>query len=350
MDHVQTESELEELLSAASQVILGGRDVRSDAEQVSQIVQDILDSYRHQGGINYASGANLPSQQHIVNIMHTLRMILFPGYYDHGAIEETTLPYTTGERIAWVCKHLSEEINKCLCFECRECDRCEQLTECLPRARGITLDLLQAIPDIRAMLRLDVQAAVDGDPATHSADEVILAYPSLAAITVHRVAHFMYQRQVPLLPRIMSEDIHHRTGIDIHPGAIIGHSFFIDHGTGVVIGETTEIGHRVKLYQGVTLGALSVSREMRGHKRHPTIEDDVTIYAGATILGGDTVIGQGSVIGGNVWLVTSVPPYSKVYNERAVNEPVVASYESTVTLDHPSQKNINREQKLMYYI
>ncbi len=282
--------------------------------------------------------------------MHTLRMILFPGYYDHGAIEETTLPYTTGERVAWVYKHLSEEINKCLCFECRECDRCEQLTECLPHANEITLDLLQAIPDIRALLRLDVQAAVDGDPAAYSADEVVLAYPSLAAITVHRIAHFLYQRQVPLLPRIMSEEVHHRTGIDIHPGATIGHSFFIDHGTGVVIGETTEIGDRVKLYQGVTLGALSVSREMRGHKRHPTIEDDVTIYSGATILGGDTVIGRGSIIGGNVWLVTSVPPYSKVYIERAVNTPVVASYKDPVTLDDLCQHTMAHEQQIMYYI
>ncbi|MFL7810335.1 MAG: serine O-acetyltransferase, partial [Anaerolineae bacterium] len=136
--------------------------------------------------------------------------------------------------------------------------------------------------------------------------------------------HFLYEREVPLLPRIMSEYVHHRTGIDIHPGAKIGRSFFIDHGTGVVIGETTQIGDRVKLYQGVTLGALSVSRDMRGKKRHPTIEDDVTIYAGATILGGDTVIGRGSVIGGNVWLVRSVPPYSKVYNARSESEPVVA--------------------------
>jgi serine O-acetyltransferase len=282
--------------------------------------------------------------------MHTLRMILFPGYYNHGPIDENALPYKTGERVAWAYKHLSEEINKCLCFECRECDRCEQLTECLPRAQKITLDLLQSLPDIRALLRLDVQAAVDGDPAAQSADEVILAYPSVTAITVHRIAHFLYQRRVPFLPRIMSEEIHHRTGIDIHPGAIIGHSFFIDHGTGVVIGETTKIGDRVKLYQGVTLGALSVSREMRGHKRHPTIEDDVTIYAGATILGGDTVIGQGSVIGGNVWLVNSVPPFSKVYNERAVNEPVVDSYRDSFVLTPPNRYSTGCQEPIMYYI
>jgi serine O-acetyltransferase len=149
----------------------------------------------------------------------------------------------------------------------------------------------------------------------------------VAAISVHRVAHFLYQRQVPLLPRIMSEYMHHQTGIDIHPGASIGRSFFVDHGTGVVIGETSQIGDRVKLYQGVTLGALSVSRSMRGHKRHPTIGNDVTIYAGATILGGDTVIGRGSVIGGNVWLVTSVPPFSTVYNVGSSAEPIVAPRE-----------------------
>jgi len=294
------------------------------AEQIGQIVQDILDSYERGGGINYAGGANLPSQQHIIDIVQTLRMVLFPGYYNHGPIEETALPYTTGERVAWVYKHLTEEIKKCLCFECRERDRCDQIPECLVRARQIALDLLWAIPHIRVKLQLDVQAAVEGDPAANSADEVILAYPSITAITVHRLAHFLYQRQVPLLPRIMNEYVHHRTGIDIHPGATIGDSFFIDHGTGVVIGETTQIGDRAKLYQGVTLGALSVSRNMRGHRRHPTIEDDVTIYAGATILGGDTVIGRGSVIGGNVWLVTSVPPHSNVYNVRSLDEPIVA--------------------------
>jgi serine O-acetyltransferase len=189
----------------------------------------------------------------------------------------------------------------------------------------VTLDLLHAIPELRALLLLDVRAALEGDPAANSTDEVILAYPSTTALTAHRIAHFLYQRRVPLLPRIISEHVHHRTGIDIHPGAKIGRSFFVDHGTGVVIGETAEIGDRVKIYQGVTLGALSVSRSMRGYKRHPTIEDDVTIYSGTTILGGKTVIGRGSIIGGNVWLVSSVPPYSRVYNDtRPPTGPTVA--------------------------
>jgi serine O-acetyltransferase len=287
-------------------------------------VGELLDSYRRVGGTNYAGGANLPSQQHIIAISQTLNTLLFPGYYNHGAIEEAALPYTTGERATWVYKHLSEEVKRCLCFECRESDDCGDDDDCISRASQITLDLLRELPRIRGLLQLDVEAAVEGDPAAKSADEVILAYPSTAALTTHRVAHFLYQRQVPLLPRIMNEYAHHRTGIDIHPGATIGRSFFIDHGTGVVIGETAEIGDRVKLYQGVTLGALSVSRSMKGRKRHPTLEDDVTIYSGTTILGGETVIGRGAVIGGNVWLVTSVPPYAKVYNVRSSSEPVVA--------------------------
>jgi serine O-acetyltransferase len=325
MEYTGSETQLDELLPMASGLNDAENEGCAEADGIGRIVHDILDAYERQGRINYAGGVNLPSQQHIIEIMQALRMILFPGYYDRGAIEETVLPYVTGERIAWVYRHLSQEIDKCLCFECRECNQRDRIPECTTRARRITRELLQALPDIRASLLLDVQAAVEGDPAARSADEVILAYPSIAAITVHRVAHFLYQRGVPFLPRIMSEEIHHRTGIDIHPGATIGKSFFADHGTGVVIGETTEIGDRAKIYQRVTLGALSVSREMPGHKRHPTIEDDVTIYAGATILGGDTVVGRGSVIGGNVWLVSSVPPYSKVYNDvRSSAGPIVA--------------------------
>ena len=297
--------------------------VITETGRIETIVRDILASYGQAGGINYVTGTNVPSQQHIIRIMETIRMILFPGYYDQGAIDEAALPYVTGERVVWVYKHLSQEINRCLCFECRTCERYDQLPECVARSDRIALGLLEAIPEIRDLLLLDVQASIDGDPAANSTDEVLLAYPSAAAITVHRIAHFLYQNEVPLLPRIMSEYIHHRTGIDIHPGAKIGQSFFIDHGTGVVIGETTEIGDRVKLYQGVTLGALSVSREMRGHKRHPTIEDDVTIYSGATILGGNAVVGRGSVIGGNVWLVHAVPPYSRVYNEHSAVAPVI---------------------------
>jgi serine O-acetyltransferase len=290
--------------------------------QVDRIVQDILESYDELGGINHIGGPNLPSQQRTVDILHTLRSILFPGFYDREPVDETSLPYLTGERVAWVRKTLAEEITKSLCHDCREQGRCDQIPLCEDKARDLTHDLLRALPEIRAQLRMDVQAAFEGDPAAQSEAEVIVAYPGLAAVTAHRIAHFLYQRDVPLLPRIMSEYMHHQSGIDIHPGATIGDYFFIDHGTGVVIGETTIIGDHVKIYQGVTLGALSVKKSLARKKRHPTIEDNVTIYAGATILGGDTVIGHDSVIGGNVWLIRSVPPLSRVYNSVS-SEPIV---------------------------
>ena len=292
--------------------------------ELRQVVSAILDSYERVGAINQVNGTDIPSQQHIVQIMQVLRTVLFPGFYEDRAVENLALPYVTGQRMVWLYQHLSSEINRCLCFECREKDQCERLSECRERSERIALKLLRAIPSLRAQLQLDVEATLAGDPAAQSANEVILAYPGIAAITVHRVAHLLYREEVPLLPRIVSEHVHSQTGIDIHPGATIGSSFAIDHGTGVVIGETTRIGDRVKIYQGVTLGALSVSRDLRGQKRHPTIEDDVIIYSGATILGGRTVIGRGSVIGGNVWLVKSVPPYSKVYNPESSQEPIVA--------------------------
>lgn len=293
-------------------------------DDIRGIVSELLTSYRTVGAVNRLNGADIPSQGHIIEILHALRTLLFPGYYEEHPVEGLALPYVTGDRVVWVFRHLSTEIHRCLCFECREYDRCDRIPECRRQAEETSLDLLRALPDLRHQLQLDVQATLDGDPAAASANEVILAYPGVAAITVHRVAHFLWQREVPLLPRIMSEYIHNRTGIDIHPGATIGQSFAIDHGTGVVIGETTQIGDRVKIYQGVTLGALSVSRNLRGHKRHPTIENDVIIYSGATILGGDTTIGQGSVIGGNVWLVESVPPHCTVYNARSAQEPIVS--------------------------
>ena len=291
--------------------------------QVDEVVYRILDSYEQLGGINHVGGPNLPSQQRTIDILQTLRSILFPGFYEREPVDEADLLYLIGERVASVRKNLADEILKSLCCSCREQGRCDHRDACIEKARGITDDLLSALPGIRARLHLDVQAALDGDPAAMSEAEVIVAYPGLAAISAHRLAHFLYQREVPLLPRIMNEYIHHQTGIDIHPGATIGDWFFIDHGTGVVIGETTVIGEHVKIYQGVTLGALSVKKSMARKKRHPTIEDHVTIYAGATILGGDTRIGHDSVIGGNVWLVHSVPPFSRVYNSAVSSKPVV---------------------------
>src|SRR5436189_910180 len=194
--------------------------------------------------------------------------------------------------------------------ECKQCDH---------EAAEIVATVFERIPQLREVLATDVQAAFDGDPAAQSTDETIFSYPGLFAITVQRLAHEFYEMRVPMLPRIMTEYAHSVTGIDIHPGAKLGRSFFIDHGTGVVIGETTEIGSNVKLYQGVTLGAVApqFGQQLRGYKRHPTIEDDVVIYAGATILGGDTVIGRGAVIGGNVFITSSIPPFTIVSNEPA---------------------------------
>lgn len=206
-------------------------------------------------------------------------------------------------------------VNKCelLTKGGRDCDKCKET------AQEITLKFMNSLPDISAVLNMDIEAAYNGDPAAVSKEEILLSYPAFEAISIFRLAHRLFELKVPLLPRIMTEYAHQRTGIDIHPGATVGNYFFIDHGTGVVIGETCRIGDRVKVYQGVTLGAKSFELDengnpVKGIKRHPNIEDDVIIYAGATILGGDTTIGHHSVIGGNVWLTTSVEPYSTVYN------------------------------------
>jgi serine O-acetyltransferase len=293
-----------------------------ESPKIDRVVRDLMDSYVLVGGINHIGGPNLPSRQRTIDTFQTLRSIIFPGYYEREPVDETALLYLTGERVSWLRKNLSDEITKSLCHDCRINGHCEELPLCEEKAQCITDDLLQALPEIRTKLRMDVQAALEGDPAAISEAEIIVAYPGLAALTAHRIGHFLYQKQVPFVPRIMSEYIHHQTGIDIHPGATIGDYFFIDHGTGVVIGETTTIGDNVKIYQGVTLGALSVKKSLARKKRHPTIEDNVTIYAGATILGGDTVIGHDSIIGGNVWLVQSVPPFSRVYNS-ASTEPIV---------------------------
>jgi serine O-acetyltransferase len=295
------------------------------ALQVDEIVGRLLASYHEAGSVQHIGGPHLPSSQRTIDIWQVLRSILFPGYFEKEPIDEISMVDLTRERIAWVHRNLTREIYKSLCHDCHLYGTCDRLDECQDKARHITDEFLQELPGIRVRLQKDVKAALDGDPAAQSESEVILAYPGLAAVAVHRVANFFYRHEVPLLPRIMSEYIHHQTGIDIHPGATIGDSFFIDHGTGVVIGETTHIGQNVKLYQGVTLGALSVKKSLARKQRHPTIQDKVTIYAGATILGGETLIGHDSVIGGNVWLVTSVPPFSRVYNSAGSARPIVES-------------------------
>jgi len=235
---------------------------------------------------------------------------MFPGFFDQQRLTSQHIHYHAGELLNRIRDLLYEQLRQALRYD-ETRTQCNTGGEaCDAEAERVTMAFLERVPHLRRMLALDVQAAFAGDPAASSTDETIFCYPGIDAIFIHRVAHEFYLLKVPLLPRIMSEYAHNETGIDIHPGATIGESFFIDHGTGVVIGETTLIGNRVKIYQGVTLGATSTrgGQEYKGRKRHPTVEDDVTIYGGAIILGGETVIGQGSTIGGSVFITRSVPP------------------------------------------
>ncbi|MBN1797781.1 MAG: serine acetyltransferase [Spirochaetales bacterium] len=280
-------------------------------QKIDKIVEKIVASYQEIGGINHIQGPNLPSQKSIMRIVNEFQSLVFPGYREDEEIDKLNIKYVVGEKITSIVRSLSPEVEKSIQYQNKLTGKNSSGVK--ENAEKIVCEVVSAIPEIRRMIKLDVEAAFQGDPAAKSHEEVILSYPCLEAILVHRIAHELWIREVPLIPRMMSEYIHSKTGIDIHPGATIGEYFFIDHGTGVVIGETTKIGNNVKLYQGVTLGALSVKKAEGDKKRHPTIEDNVTIYAGATILGGDTIIGEGSVVGGNVWILTSVPPHSRIY-------------------------------------
>ncbi|MCF8052267.1 MAG: serine acetyltransferase [Desulfobacterales bacterium] len=256
----------------------------------------------------------IPSEGYVAEVIAGFREILFPGFYSREKLDPVNLKYTVGQKVSVLYDLLAEQITHSVRHECFRHDL--PCAECEEKGHTIALKVLESIPELRRILATDVRAVYDGDPAAKSYDEIIFSYPGIHAITVYRVAHRLFELDVPLLPRIMTEAAHSATGIDIHPGASIGERFVIDHGTGVVIGETTEIGRNVRIYQGVTLGALSLPKDAgekyRGKKRHPTIEDDVIVYSGATILGGNTVIGARSIIGGNVWLTESVPPDTKV--------------------------------------
>ena len=287
--------------------------------QLSGIVDDVFDSYQSIPTTRNIGESPLPSKSTIVEILEGVRDILFPGYYGISGLCWENARYYIGSKVDDLFIKLSDEICKSIRHECEETS--DTYAERTEKAGQYATNFFKRMPKLRKLLAEDVQAAYDGDPAAKSLDEIIFSYPGMLAITTYRIAHELHIAGVPLIPRIMTEYAHGATGIDIHPGAEIGRSFFIDHGTGVVIGETSQIGDRVRIYQGVTLGALSVPKDgtgpsMRGRKRHPTIEDDVTIYAGATILGGKTVIGAGSTIGGNVWLVKSVPPGTAVAIEK----------------------------------
>ena len=284
------------------------------------VVDAMLAEYRREPRAHHVGKRFIPDRREIHAIVELLFELAYPGFTGKLDLDEDNLAYHVGERLSTLREKLERQIECCLCHADETASRLD-VPKCRMHGREVTAELLASLPRIRRMLVLDVTAAFEGDPAAGSIDEIILAYPGLYAITVHRFAHELYELGVPLMPRIMSEHAHTRTGVDIHPGARIGKSFFVDHGTGVVIGETTVIGDRVRLYQGVTLGALSVRKELARQKRHPTIEDDVVIYANATILGGDTVIGAGSVIGGNVWLTHSVPPGSVVTHGATIERP-----------------------------
>jgi serine O-acetyltransferase len=274
--------------------------------------ESLLRSYAEDGALNHSDSENLPSKHAITEICAALLRLLYPGFHDDAAVDSRRLGETTRARLEALAGLLEDQVCKSLRAIEPGCPRL--------RAAGITRDFLGYLPELRGLLRSDVEAAFEGDPAARNFEEIILAYPFIEAIAVQRSAHFFYVREVPLLPRIMTEWAHARTGIDIHPGAQIGRHFFIDHGTGVVIGETCRIGNRVKLYHGVTLGARSFQRDdtgkiVKGGKRHPDVGDGVTIYPNSTILGGETVVGEGSTIGANVYLMHSVPPHSLVYLE-----------------------------------
>ena len=273
------------------------------------LLQPILDSYRESGGINHVDRSNLPSKKAVFSLCDDLLHLLFPGFFSDEAVSSVELPEAAQEIVDQIASQLESSIAVSLRIS-NEGKTDDQLRE---EAVAITRRFFAGIPAVRALLKTDVEAAFAGDPAARSLEEIVLAYPGLEAVAIQRVAHLLYREEVPLLPRMMTEWAHGRTGIDIHPGASIGSHFFIDHGTGVVIGETCVIGDRVKLYHGVTLGARSFQKDeqgaiIKGLRRHPHVEDDVTIYPNGIILGGDTTIGARSTIGANVFLMKSVPP------------------------------------------
>ena len=278
----------------------------------SDIVAAIVASYREEPRTRHVDVCALPNHEAIVEIIGMLRELIFPGYFGRQNLASKSLSYHVGSLLADIHDRLVAQVARAFVHE--EEPDCASAPQAQQRAEEVVRDFLGAIPKLRAILATDAQAALDGDPAAGSVGEIIFCYPGFFAISVFRLAHELHLRGVPLIPRIMTEHAHSLTGVDIHPGATIDEYFFIDHGTGIVIGETTTIGKRVKIYQGVTLGALSTrgGQKLRGSKRHPTLEDEVTVYSGASILGGETVIGTGAVISGNVFVTKSVPEHTRV--------------------------------------
>ncbi len=299
-------------------------------QEISDTLPRVVEELRAQAGSlatplrKTYRGHHMPSRDEIVHMTELLRSVIFPGYYGNRDVTEESLSFHMGATLDRVAMIMADEIQRGLCFACSRPAGEGVPAHCASRARRITANFLGRLPKLREQLALDALAAYEGDPAASSPAEAIFCYPGVFALTNHRIAHELYRLEVPLIPRIINEDAHSRTGIDIHPGAKIGNKVFIDHGTGVVIGETCVIGDGVRIYQGVTLGAKSFPLDddgnpIKGIDRHPIIEDDVTIYSGATILGRVT-IGAGSIIGGNVWLTRSLPPGSRISQARHRSE------------------------------
>jgi serine O-acetyltransferase len=315
-------------------------DIRLKETELSTVTDQLVESYSACGRLHHLGHEPLPSREAVADILADLGEVLYPGYGRRQNLHAGNIAYYVGSLVDSLHDKLTEQITRAL-----KHDRCREDADydCEAEAQHKALALLGKLPAVRTLLEQDVEAAYRGDPAAKSHHEIIFCYPGLDAITVYRLAHELHRLKVPYIPRIMTELAHGRTGIDIHPGAAIGPGFFIDHGTGVVIGETTDIGREVKLYQGVTLGALSFDRDGAGelvhgsYKRHPTLQDHVVVYANATILGGQTVIGEGAVVGSNVWLTKSVEPYA------------------VVVLDNPQHKvkggkSRAAQESLMYHI
>lgn len=283
--------------------------------QLRRCIDAVVQSYSRGRSIDNLASAALPNRRKVADALTCLKQVIYMGFYSTRELNQHNLHQHVGAHMHDAFEALVEQMSRAVAYG--RLGGCSPEDQDVRWSENVVLEVFECLPEVRERVARDVDAAYEGDPAAKTVEEIIFSYPAIEAITIHRVAHEFYKREVPLIPRIMAEEGHARTGIDIHPGAKIGDRCFIDHGTGVVIGETTVIGDNVKLFQGVTLGALSFRRDaegnlIRGGKRHPTIEDDVTIYSGATILGGDTVIGTGSVIGGNVWLTKSVPPHTRV--------------------------------------
>lgn len=285
---------------------------KTSQQKISEMVNGLLRSYEEHPIICNIDSDHQINRETILEILEMLRQLVYPGYFEMRKLKSSSIEYHVGEVLEAVQYHLTKQVLRALYHDPKY--QMDNQAEAYAQAECIVTRFLYKLPKIREVLATDVQAAYDGDPAAFNTDEVIFSYPGVYAISVNRIAHELHRMGVPLIPRVMTEYAHSLTGIDIHPGATIGEYFFIDHGTGVVIGETTVIGKNVKLYQGVTLGALSTrgGQSLRGARRHPTICDDVTVYSGASILGGETVIGEGAVIGSNAFVTSSVPAHTRV--------------------------------------